>query len=286
MVASGDTGLPVAAGVGLKTEHFEQVLETAPPLGFFEVHAENYLVAGGPMHHYLERVCARYPLSVHGVGLSIGGEEPLDRDHLQALRALLDRYRPAAFSEHLAWSSHGGTFFNDLLPLPYNRRSLVRVCEHIEQVQEALGRSILLENPSTYVEFSGSTYDEAGFIGELVKRSGCGLLLDVNNAYISCANHGRDLDAFLSALPLHAVGEIHLAGFYRDRDSLGAPLLIDSHGSAVDRAVWRVYESVLERTGPLPTLIEWDNDIPPFETLCAEGARAQGYLSACAVREA
>lgn len=286
MNADENPGLPVAAGVGLKPEHFRQVLETEPPLGFFEIHAENYLVAGGPMHHYLERVCARYPLSVHGVGLSIGGEEPLDCGHLQALRALLDRYRPAVFSEHLAWSSHGGTFFNDLLPLPYTRRTLERLCEHIEQVQEALGRRILLENPSTYVEFSGSSYSEAEFIGELVKRSGCGLLLDVNNAYISCTNHGRDLEAFLSALPLDAVGEIHLAGFYRDRDSLGAPLLIDSHGSAVDRAVWRAYESVLERTGPLPTLIEWDNDIPPFETLCAEAVRAQGYLSACAVREA
>lgn len=279
MVEKGDTGLPRAAGVGLKPAHFRRVLDAAPVLGFFEIHAENYLVAGGPMHHFLERIRVHYPLSIHGVGLSIGGSAPPDREHLRALRALLERYQPAAFSEHLAWSSHGGTFFNDLLPLPYDEQTLRRVCGHIEQVQETLGRRLLLENPSTYVEFSHSTYDEAEFIGEIIRRSGCGLLLDVNNAYISACNHGRDLQQYLAALPLSAVGEIHLAGFHRDRDSLGAPLLIDSHGSAVDQAVWHAYGALLERTGPLPTLIEWDNDVPSFDTLCAEAARAQSYLS-------
>ncbi len=278
LAASGHTGLPPAAGVSLKPEHFRQALEGAPTLGFFEIHAENYLVAGGPMHHYLERVRARYPLSIHGVGLSIGGSAPLDPAHLRALRALLERYQPAAFSEHLAWSSHGGTFFNDLLPLPYDKCTLLRVCEHIEQVQEALGRQLLLENPSTYVEFEQSSYGEAEFIAEVVRRSGCGLLLDVNNAYVSACNHGRDLRRYLLELPLAAVGEIHLAGFHRDRDSLGATLLIDSHGSEVDEVVWRAYGELLQRTGPLPTLIEWDNDIPPFDILCAQAERAQGYL--------
>lgn len=277
--ANKSTGLPLAAGVSLKPEYFAEVLELSPPVGFFEIHAENYFVAGGPMHHYLERICARYPLSIHGVGLSIGGAEPPDAQHLRQLRELLMRYRPAVFSEHLAWSSHGGTFFNDLLPLPYNRHTLARVCEHIERVQEALGLRILLENPSTYVEFSHSTYSEAEFLTETVRRSGCGLLLDVNNAYISSCNHNRDLRRFLLDLPLDAVGEIHLAGFHRDSDSLGAPLLIDSHDSAVDQVVWKAYGELLEHSGPRPTLIEWDNDIPPLETLCAEAQKAQGYLS-------
>jgi hypothetical protein len=285
LVSRVDTGLPAAAGVGFKPEHFREILDGAPTLGFLEIHAENYLVAGGPMHHYLALIREQYPLSIHGLGLSIGGVAPPDRAHLKALRALLDRYSPGVFSEHLAWSSHGGAFFNDLLPLPYDQQTLRRVCAHIDQTQESLGRRILLENPSTYIEFAQSSYGEAEFIAEIINRSGCGLLLDVNNAYVSCTNHGRDLNEFLAALPLHAVGEIHLAGFHRERDSLGAPLLIDSHGSAVDEAVWRAYAELLEQTGPLPTLIEWDNDIPPFDQLCAEAARAQAYLSACAVKE-
>jgi uncharacterized protein len=272
--------LPPQAGIGLKPEHFETVLDGRPDVGFFEVHAENYFVAGGPMHHYLTRVRERYPLSIHGVGLSIGGEAPLDRAHLRSLRDLLERYQPAAFSEHLAWSSHGNQFLNDLLPLPYDERTLRRVCAHIDQVQEFLGRRLLLENPSTYVEFVKSTYTEAAFITEVVRRTGCGLLLDVNNAYVSCTNHGRDVHRYLTALPLDAVGEIHLAGFHRNADSEGAPLLIDSHGSAVDEVVWRLYARALERTGAKPTLIEWDNDVPPFCRLWAEAQRADRLLDA------
>lgn len=272
-------GLPPRAGVGLKPQHVPDILDTAPDLGFFEIHAENYLVAGGPMHADLAQIAERYPLSIHGVGLSIGGEDPLDRHHLHALRGLLERYRPALFSEHLAWSSHGGVFWNDLLPLPYDRRTLNRVCAHIDQVQDALGRRMLLENPATYVEFAGSTLSETDFIGELAQRTGCGLLLDVNNAYVSCTNHGRDPHTYLAALPLDQVGEIHLAGFHRDADSTGAPLLIDDHGSAVNAAVWALYAWTLERLGPTPTLIEWDNAVPDFARLLAEAERAQQLLS-------
>ena len=272
-------GLPSRAGVGLKPQHLPDILNGRPDLGFFEVHAENYLVAGGPMHADLTCIAERYPLSIHGVGLSIGGEDPLDRDHLRTLRDLLDRYRPAMFSEHLAWSSHGGVFWNDLLPVPYDRCTLNRVCAHIDQAQDALGRRIMLENPATYIEFAGSTLSETDFIGELVARTGCGLLLDVNNAYVSCTNHGRDVQAYLAALPLGQVGEIHLAGFHRETDSVGDPLLIDDHGSAVDAAVWSLYAWTLERIGPQPTLIEWDNAIPDFARLLAEAERAQTCLT-------
>jgi hypothetical protein len=271
-------GLPPRAGVGLKPAHVEAILAGSPDLGFFEVHAENYLVAGGPMHADLTAIAERYPLSIHGVGLSIGGDDPLDREHLRALRGLLERYRPALFSEHLAWSSHGGVFWNDLLPVPYDNRTLARVCAHLDQVQDTLGRYILLENPATYVEFAHSTLSEAEFISAVVKRTGCGLLLDVNNAYVSCNNHGRDVMAYLAALPLNRVGEIHLAGFHRETDTAGDPLLIDSHGSAVDPAVWRLYAWTLGQIGPQPTLIEWDNDIPAFDRLYTEAQRAERLL--------
>ena len=271
-------GLPPRAGVGLKPMHCPAILAGEPDLGFFEVHAENYLVAGGPMHADLTAIAERYALSIHGVGLSIGGEEPLDRAHLRALRGLLDRYRPALFSEHLAWSSHGGVFWNDLLPVPYDQRTLARVCAHLDQVQDALGRRILLENPATYVEFADSTLSEAEFISAVVERTGCGLLLDVNNAYVSCTNHGRDVLAYVAALPLERVGEIHLAGLSRETDTAGDPLLIDSHGSAVDPAVWRLYAWTLGQIGPQPTLIEWDNDIPAFDRLYAEAQRAERLL--------
>jgi len=276
----GAASLPPAAGLGLKPEHFLDVLETKPDLGFFEIHAENYMVPGGPFHHYLGRIRADYVLSIHGVGLSIGGEAPLDEVHLDRLAALLDRYQPAVFSEHLAWSSHGGTFFNDLLPAPFNAATLQRVCEHIDRVQTRLGRRLLLENPATYVEFEASDRDEASFLGEIVSRTGCGLLLDVNNAYVSCTNHGRDVHAYLRALPLAAVGEIHLAGFARETDSLGAPLLIDSHGAPVAEAVWALYDEALALTGPCATLLERDNDVPTFPVLLAEAELAGRRLAA------
>ena len=271
-------GLPARAGVSLKPSHFRDVLEARPEVGFFEVHAENYMVDGGPFHHFLGRIREDYPLSLHGVGLSIGAQGALDEAHLTRLATLIKRYEPASFSEHLAWSSHGDVFLNDLLPLPYDQVTLQRVCEHIDQVQLRLGRRMLLENPATYVEFTASTMSETQFLAEVLQRSGCGLLLDVNNVHVSCVNHGRDAHAYIDALPLDAVGEIHLAGFTPDRDSAGAPLLIDSHGSPVDEAVWALYERVLERIGPMATLLERDNDVPALSTLLAEAQRAQDLL--------
>lgn len=272
-------GLPLRAGLGLKAEHFTQVLETRPDIGFFEVHAENYMVAGGPFHHYLGLIRAQYPLSLHGVGLSIGGEGPLDLEHLARLVTLIERYQPQSFSEHLAWSSHGPVFLNDLLPLAYDASNLSRVCDHVDQVQSTLKRPMLLENPSTYLQFQRSTLDETDFISEVIRRTGCGLLLDVNNVYVSCINHQRDPSAYIDALPLHAVGEIHLAGFAEDTDSLGDRLLIDDHGAPIDNAVWQLYEQVLTRTGPVATLIERDNQVPAFSVLQAEARQAQWYLS-------
>jgi uncharacterized protein (UPF0276 family) len=272
-------GLPCRAGLGLKNEHFTEVLETSPDIGFFEVHAENYMVAGGPFHHYLGLIREQYPLSLHGVGLSIGGEGELDRHHLARLAALLERYQPQSFSEHLAWSSHGPVFLNDLLPLAYDTATLNRVCEHVDQVQSTLKRAMLLENPSTYLQFQRSTLDETDFISEVIRRTGCGLLLDVNNVYVSCINHQRDPLAYIDALPLHAVGEIHLAGFAEDTDSLGDRLLIDDHGAPIDNAVWQLYEQVLSRIGPVATLIERDNQLPAFSVLLAEAEHADWHLS-------
>ena len=278
--------LPARGGVGLKPEHFRHILETRPDIGFFEIHAENYMVAGGPFHHFLERIRADTPLSIHGVGLSIGGEDPLDEAHLDRLAALLARYQPESFSEHLAWSSHGGAFFNDLLPAPCHAGTLARVCAHIERVQERLGRRMLLENPATYVEFEASTLAEADFIAEVVARTGCGLLLDVNNAYVSCINHHRDVRAYLRALPLAAVGEIHLAGHAREVDAAGAPLLIDSHGAPVAEAVWALYDFAISLVGPQPTLIERDNDLPAFPVLAAEARQAEVVMARHASLEA
>ncbi|WP_126444885.1 MNIO family bufferin maturase [Sulfuricystis multivorans] len=279
------SALPRAGGVGLKPEHFRTILDTRPAIGFFEIHAENYMVAGGPFHHHLERIRADYPLSIHGVGLSIGGEAPLDEAHLDRLAALLERYQPEAFSEHLAWSSHGGTFFNDLLPAPYHAGTLARVCEHIDRVQERLGRRMLLENPATYVEFTASTMAEPDFISEVVRRTGCGLLLDVNNLYVSCVNHRRNASAELRALPLYAVGEIHLAGFAEDVDAVGDRLLIDSHGAAVAGDVWDLYAEALGYVGPMATLIERDNDIPPLAVLHAEARQAEAMMAALTADE-
>lgn len=272
-------GLPYRAGLGLKHEHFKEVLDTSPDIGFFEVHAENYMMAGGPFHHYLGLIRERYPLSLHGVGLSIGGEGPLNREHLGRLAALIERYQPHAFSEHLAWSSHGPVFLNDLLPLAYDAATLSRVCEHVDQVQSTLKRPMLLENPSTYLQFQRSTLDETDFISEIIRGTGCGLLLDVNNVYVSCINHQRDPLAYINALPLRAVGEIHLAGFAEDTDSLGDRLLIDDHGAPIDNAVWLLYQHVLALTGPVATLIERDNQVPAFSALYAEAQHAERYLS-------
>ncbi len=272
--------VPVRAGVGLKPEHAREILATRPDIGWFEVHAENYMGAGGPPHRTLEAVCESYALSVHGVGLSIGSAGPLDQDHLARLRALVDRYRPGLFSEHLAWSTHDGVYLNDLLPLPYTAETLARVADHIDEVQERVGRRMLLENPSTYVAFADAEMSEIDFLSEIVARTGCGLLLDVNNVHVSAVNHGRDAEAYIDAFPMSHVGEIHLGGHAPDEDDTGAPLLIDAHDREVADPVWALYARTIARAGPKPTLIEWDNDVPVWAVLAAEAARAEAVLTA------
>jgi len=266
------------AGVGLKPQHYRTIIETSPMIGFFEVHAENYMGEGGPPHRWLEQIRSRYPLSVHGVGLSIGGSRPLDRAHIGRLKSLLQRYSPQLFSEHLAWSSHYGVFFNDLLPLPYTLATLGRVVEHIHQSQEMLGRRMLLENPSSYVSFEESTLSETDFIREVQKRTGCGLLLDVNNVVVAAANLGWDPFAYVRAFPLDQVEEIHLAGHKREADEHGDPLLIDTHDRPVGDEAWRLYRAVIELAGPIATLIEWDTDIPSWNALQDEAVRAESVM--------
>ena len=271
-----------SVGVGFKPEHFEAIVDTGPELGFFEVHAENYMGAGGPPHRRLDAIRERYPLSLHGVGLSIGSPGPLDRDHLQRLAAVAKRFEPILVSEHLAWSTHEGAFLNDLLPLPYTDETVALVSEHIDEVQNALGRTMLLENPSTYVLFAESTWAETDFLREIARRTGCGLLLDVNNVFVSAVNHGFDPELYLADFPLAAVGEIHLAGCADDRDDAGLPLLIDAHNSPVRDAVWSLYATAIRRLGPTPTLIEWDNDVPAWPTLLGEARRAERVITEAA----
>jgi hypothetical protein len=276
---SGIPNLPVCAGVGFKPAHFCDILAAAQPIGFLEVHAENYMGAGGPPHAQLAALRERYALSVHGVGLSIGSMRPLNRDHLARLKKLCDRYAPESFSEHLAWSSHGDVYLNDLLPLPYTEQTLARVVEHIDEVQTTLGRRMLLENPSTYIRFAESTILEVDFLKEVSTRTGCGLLLDVNNVFVSANNDGTQPLSYLDSFPLDRVKEIHLGGHDEETDDAGAPLLIDTHGTPVAEAVWALYAHVIGRAGPIATLIEWDNDVPDWPTLRAEAVAAQDILS-------
>lgn len=271
--------LPRLPGVGFKPEHFASIRADAAAVGFFEVHAENYMGAGGLLHAQLAAIRANFPLSIHGVGLSIGGACGLDADHLARLRHLCDRYQPASFSEHLAWSSHGADYLNDLLPLPYTEETLGLVCDHVDAVQEALGRRMLLENPATYLCFAQSTIPETEFLAEVARQTGCGLLLDVNNVFVSCTNHGTDPRAWLGAFPLHLAGEIHLGGHDAENLPTG-PLLIDSHGKAVADPVWALFAEVIAKVGPVPTLVEWDNDLPDWPVLAAEAARAGQILFA------
>jgi uncharacterized protein len=272
--------IPPRAGVGLKAEHYRTILEANPDIGFFEVHAENYMGAGGPPHRYLTEIRNRYPLSLHGVGLSIGADKPLDGNHLQRLKELIERYEPGLFSEHLAWSTHETTFFNDLLPVPYTAETLARVAEHIDTVQEMLGRQMLLENPSTYLAFVESSYSEPDFIAQIARRTGCGLLLDINNVYVASNNQEWDPERYIDEYPLTHVQEIHLAGHAREADEKGRPLLIDTHDRSVDEIVWDSFEHAVGRLGPTPTLIEWDIKVPAWPELAAEAARAEAIMFA------
>ena len=274
--------VPSRAGVGLKPEHIDAILAERPEIGFFEIHAENYMGEGGPPHRRLEAVRALYPLSLHGVGLSIGSPRPLDKAHLARLARLAERYEPGLFSEHLAWSSHDQGFLNDLLPLPYTEETLASVCAHIDQTQETLRRRMLLENPSTYVLFAESAIPETEFLAAIARRTGCGLLLDVNNVEVSAANHGFDPLAYLEAFPLEHVGEIHVAGYAEAEDDAGRRLLIDAHDSPVRPGVWALHEMAVSRIGPRPTLVEWDNQVPEWPVLYAEARRADRHSAEAA----
>jgi uncharacterized protein (UPF0276 family) len=266
------------AGTSFKHQHVPAILGEGKHRGFFEVHAENYMGAGGPPHEALTRIRQDYPLSLHGVCMSIGGPRPLDGTHLGRFKALVDRYEPALVSEHLAWSTHDTAYLNDLLPLPYTAKTVERVADHIDEVQETISQKILLENPSTYLIFKESTMNETDFIRDLVRRSGCGLLLDVNNVFVSATNHGFSPLDYLADFPLEHVGEIHLAGHAEQADDEGDLLLIDSHDGPVADAVWKLFDIVIGQRGPIPTLIEWDSAIPDWPVLKAEAAAAQAIL--------
>ena len=267
--------LPPAAGVGLRAPHMRHVLDARPAVPWFEVHSENYFADGGPALANLERIRRDYPVALHGVGLSLGSADPLDRAHLAKLARLARRIAPAVVSEHLCWSGVDGRHFNDLLPLPYTEEALAHVCARVAEVQSLLGRQILVENVSSYYAFPESTLPEHAFVAEVAARTGCGLLVDVNNIYVNARNHGTDAHAYLAAIPPDVVGEIHLAGF-EDRGTL----LIDTHGAPVADEVWALYRAALARFGRVPTLIEWDTDIPPFAVLERERATAQAILEA------
>lgn len=270
--------LPPRAGAGLKTGHIDAILADDYRIGFLEVHAENYMGDGGPAHRALAVIRAEFPLSVHGVGLSIGSRTGIDPDHLDRLARVVERYEPGMVSEHLAWSSHDAGYFNDLLPLPYDQATLDLVAGHIGRVQDRLKRPILLENPSTYVAFEQSTMSETDFIREVARKSGCGLLLDINNVFVSATNHGWKPLQYLRDFPLELVEEIHLAGHAEDTDDEGDLLLIDAHDRPVADPVWKLYEIVISQAGPLPTLIEWDNDVPEWPVLRHEAKLAEAIL--------
>jgi uncharacterized protein len=276
--ASTRKHLPAAPGVGYKAQHYAQILDAPAPVEWLEIHAENYMGAGGRPLAQLRQLAERFPISVHGVGLSIGGEGPLDRDHLARLKQLCAWLDPASFSEHLAWSTHDAEFLNDLLPLPYTAATLARVADHIDEVQETVGRPMLLENPSLYLDFAASDMDEVDFLAQLARRTGCGLLLDVNNVFVSATNRQTDATDYINRFPHKLVGEIHLGGHHEDQDDQGAPLLIDSHGRAVVDPVWALYAHTLHVGGAKPTLIEWDNDVPDWPVLAAEASRAAALL--------
>jgi uncharacterized protein (UPF0276 family) len=268
--------MPRSAGIGLRAPHYGDILSTRPATGWFEAHSENYFGDGGQPLYYLEQVRSLYPLSLHGVGLSLGSADALDREHLRKLKSLVTRFEPALVSEHLSWGAVAGSHLNDLLPLPYTEEALGVVCAHVRQTQDFLGRQILIENISAYLQFRHSTIDEADFIAALASDTGCGILLDVNNLHVNAVNHGIDPLAYLARIPVSAVMEIHLAGF----DSAGG-MLIDTHGKRVAEPVWELYRHALARFGPAPTLIEWDTDIPALAVLLEEAGRAQEILEEC-----
>ena len=275
--------IPPSAGVGLRFPHHQVFVDTRPPVGWLEVHAENYMGGGTPLR-YLETLRRDYPVSFHGIGLSLGSADGLDPIHLERLRLASERIEPGLISEHLSWSVVGHTYLADLLPLPMTEEALDVVCQHVEQTQTRLGQRILVENPSTYLQFSHSTIPEWEFLSTVAARTGCGILCDVNNIYVSAQNHGWDASAYLRALPPAAIGEIHLAGHSVVELDSGSMLRIDDHGSRVAPAVWSLYEEALACFGPVPTLIEWDTHIPLLDVLIEEAAHAECCLMHSAQR--
>ena len=263
--------LPAATvGIGLRQPHYREVFERTPALGFLEVHSENFFLDGGAAMHALERARAAYPISLHGVGLSLGSADAIGQQHLAKLKRLVERVEPTLVSEHLAWGSVGGRHFNDLLPLPHTREALAVLAERVDRVQSVLNRSILIENVSAYVEFRDSEMTETAFLAELARRTGCGILFDVNNLYVNAVNFGFDPIARLADLVPASIGEMHLAG-HASADGC----LIDTHGSRVCDEVWALFEAACRRFGPKPTLIEWDTDLPTLDVLLGEAAAAQ-----------
>jgi len=272
-MAGASSRVPAAAGIGLRFQHHQEVLRTQPTVAWLEVHTENYL-GGGPSAHTLERVRSSYPLSLHGVGLSLGSAQGLSLEHLLRVRDAVRRFEPGLVSEHLSWSTVGGAFLPDLLPLPMTEEALDVVCRHVDQAQTALGRRILVENPSTYLQYLHSTIAEWEFLAAVAHRTGCGILCDVNNIFVSASNHGWDARRYLRALPAAAVGEIHLAGHSVRSLPAGGSLRIDDHGSHVAPEVWQLYSEALDLFGAVPTLIEWDNNVPALEVLLTEAGKA------------
>jgi uncharacterized protein len=270
------TPIPARAGIGLRSDHLREILNEAPPVAWMEAHPENYFGEGNTALRILERIRAGYPLSFHGVGLSLGSTDSIDSTHLCKLKALFDRFQPTFVSEHLSWSSVDGRFFNDLLPLPYTEESLDLVCDKIDEIQTVLCRPMLIENVTQYLTWRDSTIPEAEFMAEVVRRSGCGILLDLNNIYVNAVNFHLDPVKFLDAIPPDAVHEIHLAGF----DRVGK-WLVDTHGQAVYPEVWSLYQWVLHHFGPRPTLIEWDTNLPPLSVLVEQATQANAMLGAC-----
>lgn len=269
--------IPARAGIGLRAPHVRELLERRPKVAWLEVHSENYFAPAGRAVAELDAVRRDYPLSLHGVGLSLGSTDPLDEVHLDKLVLAVERFAPALVSEHLCWTSSGGSHFHDLLPLPYTEEALAHVTSRIALVQERLGRRILIENVSSYLEFEHSTIPEWEFLREVAARSGCGVLLDVNNVYVSAMNHGFDPRVYIDSIPARDVAEIHLAGHVRNEVE-GGSILIDSHSRPVAGAVWDLYDYTLALTGPKPTLIEWDSELPSLEGLLAESDKAGAHL--------
>ncbi|MCG7929689.1 MAG: DUF692 domain-containing protein [Candidatus Thiodiazotropha lotti] len=286
MQASGraPAPVPIRAGAGLKPQHYQSVIEDQPDIGWFEIHPENYMGKGGPPLRYLEKIRQDYPISLHSVGTSLGSHLPLDREHLQQLKSLVERFEPGLVSEHLSWSHGYEWYTHDLMPLVYTEESLQVMVEHIEQVQEYLQRQILIENPSSYLQFKASEMPEQVFYVEAAKRSGAGLLVDVNNVFVSCTNHGWNIDDYLSEIPIELIGEIHLSG-HSVQQVEGRTLRIDDHGSPVCSEVWSLYQAFISQFGLAPTLIEWDSNIPEFPQLLEEVSSAQSLIDAVAETE-